>query len=169
MEKGKWKAQRTLLIVGEGYHDVAFLQHMKSIFVMRGCGLAVTIRNAKGKGASHVIDCAIRQSSNAEYDNVAALFDTDQDWSDAVAARAKLKCIHTLKSEPCLEAMLLRALSLNCKGNSNELKKRLAKQLAGDATSHESYSQCFTREALDKTKEPAVLELIALLTQKPRR
>jgi hypothetical protein len=51
-----WKAQRTLLLVGEGYHEEAFLSHVKQIYAPRGCGLAVTIKNAHGKGAMHVID-----------------------------------------------------------------------------------------------------------------
>ncbi len=33
-----WKAQRTLLIVGEGYHEEAFLGHVKQIYAPRGCG-----------------------------------------------------------------------------------------------------------------------------------
>jgi hypothetical protein len=168
MTKGIWTAQQTLLIVGEGRHDEAFLRHVKSVFVTRGCGLEVTIKNAKGKGARHVIDHTIRQSSNVDYDTVAALFDTDQDWSDQVAALAKRKRIKMLKSEPCLEAMLLRALNLNCTGNSSQLKNRLAKLLAGDAADSESYSRCFTRNVLENTKEPTVLQLISLLTLTPK-
>jgi hypothetical protein len=168
MAKGKWKAQRTLLMVGEGYHDVAFLQHMKFIFVARGCGLAVQIKNAKGRGARHVIEKAIALSNNADYDDVAALFDTDQDWSKEVAALAERNNITTLTSDSCLEAMLLRALKLDCKGNSNLLKKRLAKQLKGDAGESESYTRCFTRDVLEKTKESTLLALIELLSVKTK-
>ena len=46
-----WKAQKTLLIVGEGRHEEAFLNHVKLRYAPRGCGLAVTIKNARGKGA----------------------------------------------------------------------------------------------------------------------
>ena len=49
-----WKAQRTLLIVGEGRHEEAFLNYLKQLYVPRGCGLSVTIKNARGKGALHV-------------------------------------------------------------------------------------------------------------------
>gem|GEM_PF-2578925 len=44
------KASRTLLIVGEGRHEEAFLNHLKQLYVPRGCGLSVTIKNARGKG-----------------------------------------------------------------------------------------------------------------------
>ncbi len=168
MAKGKWKAQRTLLIVGEGAHDVAFLKHAKSVFVTRGCGLAVQIKNANGRGALHVINYAISLSNNANYDTVAALFDTDEGWSEAVATLARRNDITTLKSDSCLETMLLRALNLECKGTSSALKKRLAKQINGDAREPESYARCFTRHVLKKTKEPTLLALIELLSVKQK-
>jgi len=77
-----WKAQRTLLIVGEGRHEVAFLNHLKHLYVPRGCGLSVTIKNARGKGALHVINWTARQIANVDYDAVAALLDTDSDWNE---------------------------------------------------------------------------------------
>ena len=33
---GKWKARRTLLIVGEGHNEVAFLNHIKQLAAVRG-------------------------------------------------------------------------------------------------------------------------------------
>ncbi len=74
-----WKAQRTLLIVGEGRHEEAFLNHLKKLYVPRGCGLSVTIKNARGKGALHVVSWTARQIANADYDVVAVLLDTDVD------------------------------------------------------------------------------------------
>jgi hypothetical protein len=168
MAKGKWKAQRTLLIVGEGAHDVAFLKHAKSVFVTRGCGLAVQIKNANGRGALHVINYAISLSNNANYDAVAALFDTDEGWSEAVATLARRNDITTLKSDSCLETMLLRALKLDRTDNSTSLKKRLAKQLNGDARESTSYARCFTRDGLEKTKEPTLVALAELLSVKKK-
>ena len=55
-----WKVQRTLLIVGEGGAEEAFLKHVKHLYVPRGCGLIVTIKNARGKGAQHVINWTAR-------------------------------------------------------------------------------------------------------------
>ncbi len=47
---------QTLLLVGEGYDEVAFLTYLKSELVSRDAGLEVKIKNAKGKGAKHVIE-----------------------------------------------------------------------------------------------------------------
>jgi hypothetical protein len=43
--------RRTLLIVGEGADEQAFLSYLKQQLVPRRAGLMVTIKNAKGKGA----------------------------------------------------------------------------------------------------------------------
>lgn len=46
----KWKAKETLLIVGEGYSEAAFLNHVKQLFSERVNGRQIKIKNAKGKG-----------------------------------------------------------------------------------------------------------------------
>lgn len=101
------RAVRTVLLVGEGDAEVGFLQHLKGLWVQRGSGVAVTIKNARGKGAGHVVDFARRQSVNAAYDVAAALLDTDTDWNDKTRMLARKVRVHVLPCEPCLEAVLL--------------------------------------------------------------
>ena len=48
--------KRTLLMVGEGADEKAFLSYLKEQLVPRGAGLVVTVKNAKGKGAKGVLD-----------------------------------------------------------------------------------------------------------------
>jgi hypothetical protein len=98
------KVARTVLVVGEGDSEVCFLQHLKSLYVHRGSGVVVTIKNARGKGAQHVVDFAIRQSRNAEYDVKVALLDVDTDWNDKTRKLAKSGKVLVLPSVPCLEA-----------------------------------------------------------------
>ena len=43
---------RTVLLVGEGDAELSFMQHLKRIYVQRGSGVAVTLKNARGKGAA---------------------------------------------------------------------------------------------------------------------
>lgn len=62
------KAQKTLLIMGEGLCDESFLKHVKSIYVQRRCGLAVTVRNARGKGPCNVIETAVRANAGSGFD-----------------------------------------------------------------------------------------------------
>lgn len=157
-----WKAQRTLLIVGEGADEVAFLCHVKQLYVSRGCGLSVKIKNAQGKGAKHVIEWTSRQIANVAYDAVAALLDTDTDWSPDVAKLAKKKKIQVLTSEPCFEALMLRVLEINPNGDAHALKRQFAPFVNNDATQSQNYATHFDSACL-QTRRRHELTIDALL------
>lgn len=159
-----WKAQRTLLVVGEGRHEVAFLNHLKHLYVPRGCGLSVTIKNARGKGALHVINWTARQIANVDYDAVAALLDTDSDWNAKTQKLARTKKIQVLKSEPCFEAMMLRLLGKPAIGDAHTLKKQFAPLVNNDATQRDHYASNFGPVCLQtgKSKEPTINALLKL-------
>lgn len=159
-----WKANRTLLIVGEGYTEEAFLQHVKALYAPRGCGLAVTIKNARGKGARHVIDWTRRQIANAAYNKAAVLLDTDQDWSPTVEKLAKRYKIKVLRSEPRFEALMLRVLGKEAAGNAKEMKKQLAPFVNGDALKRKNYETHFNQKCLEaaRIRESTLDELLGL-------
>lgn len=158
-----WQTFRTLLLVGEGDTEVAFLQHVKALYAPRGSGLKVTVRNAHGKGAKHVVEWTSRQIG--EFDAKAVLLDTDQDWSDAVAKKAKTARIVVLKSEPLCEALLLRLLGQSDAGDSKTLKARLAPFVRNDALCAENYADRFDKVCLEagRIREPAIDGLLTLL------
>lgn len=158
-----WKAQRTLLLVGEGYHEKAFLNHLKQLYVPRRCGLSVAVKSAGGKGAKHVIEWTIRQIANTAYDNVAVMLDTDTDWSQALAKQAKR--IQVLPSEPCFDALMLRLLGKHPVGDSAQLKKLLAPYLDDDPTEQQSYATYFGKACLEagRKSEPSIDALLKLL------
>ena len=159
-----WQARRTLLIVGEGYHAEAFLNHVKQLYAPRGCGLVVTVKNARGKGAMHVIDWTSKQRDIAAYDRVAAMLDTDQDWSPKVEKLAKAKKILVLASAPCFDAVMLRLLGLPAVGEAKAMKRVLAEYLNNDPTDRMSYAEYFGRERLEagRGKEPTIDALLEL-------
>ncbi len=159
-----WKAQHTVLIVGEGRHEEAFLNHLKRLYVSRECGLSVTIKNARGKGAWHVINWTARQMANAAYDEAAALLYTDADWNENTSTLARAKKIQVLKSEPCFEAMMLRLLRQPTVGDAHALKKQFAAFVKNDATQREHYATCFDKESLQegKHREPTIAALLKL-------
>ena len=160
----KWKAHETLLIVGEGYDEVAFLNHLKQFPGVCGRGVEITIRNARGKGAAGVIDCAIKLKANAAYDQVAVLLDTDTDWSTAVAKLAKQKKIQVLNSDPCLEALLLRVLG-KTPGQAKDLKKQFDPYVQNDGTRREDYAEHFGLAVLQAARmnEATIDTLLKLL------
>lgn len=156
------------MIVGEGYTEEAFLQHVKALYAPRGCGLVVTIKNARGKGARHVIDWTRRQSANSAYDKVAVLLDTDQDWSPTVEGLAKRYKIKVLTSEPRFEALMLRMLGKEAAGTSKEMKKLLAPFVNGDSLKRTNYETYFNQKCLEEARfrESTVDELLDLFIVK---
>ena len=164
-----WKKQRTLLIVGEGAVDEAFLLHAKKLYVPRGAGLRVTIKNARGKGASHAVEWTIRQMANASYDCVAVLLDTDVDWTPTVEKRARLKKIRVMKSTPCVDAVLLRLIGESPAGDSHALKKRLAPFLNHAPTDPAQFASHFGDAVLrsGRRREAVITTLLELLNVPP--
>jgi len=161
------QAARTVLLVGEGDAEVVFLRHLKTLYVQRGSGVAVTIKNAQGKGAAHVVDFARRQSNNAAYDVVAALLDTDTDWNDKTRAAAREARVHPVRSEPCLEAVLLGICREPVEGRTaHQLKKDFADRF-GAAASQAVVARHFPREVVEAAKDRVeVLQgLLCLLTR----
>lgn len=160
-----WKARRTLLLVGEGYHEEAFLSHVKHLYAPRGCGLAVTIKNARGKGAKHVIEWTIRQIANTAYDDVAVMLDTDTDWSQSLSKQAKRNGILVLTSEHCFDAVMLRLQGKHLERDAASLKKLLAPYLNNAPTEQKNYATHFGKACLESSRqhEPSIDALLRLL------
>lgn len=159
------KVARTLLLVGEGDAEELLLRHLKALFVERGSGLVVTIKNARGKGAEHVVDVAMRHSRNRAYDEVLAMFDTDTDWTDRVRRVATRGRVQLLPCEPCLEALLLQAFEHKTEGlNSQQLKQKFMREFGRPA--HDQHYLRLTDAAFfeqARRKVPGLASLLALL------
>lgn len=158
---------RTVLLVGEGYAEIAFIQHLKLLYVGRGSGLVVTVKNAYGKGALHVVEVAIRQSRNAAFDVKAALLDTDTGWDDKTRNIARKFGVQIVPCIPCLEAMLLALHGEVRKAQSTEYYKRTFEIKFGKPANVASlYGVHFPKDFLDnsRVKSPALESLLALLT-----
>ena len=163
----KRQVARTVLLVGEGDAEVLFMQHFKSLYVQRGSGVVVTIKNARGKGAAHVVDFAFRQSRNAAYDVKAVLLDTDTDWNDKTRASARKAKIHVMPCDPCFEAVLLNAHQAPVDGRMTAHFKQDFAARFGAAASDASVLHYFSRQVIEEARARiAVLdELVNLLTQ----
>ena len=155
-------ARHTILLVGEGRADWAFLKHIKSLYISRGCGVSATVRNAHGKGPDHVVDYAIRQCRNAAYDRIVALLDTDLDMSATIRRRAKSKKVQIIGVTPCIEGFLLKILREHVPSMSADCKARVGDTLPARLTSPEDYKEKFPKELLDERRDD-VPELRKLL------
>jgi len=143
----------TVLFVGEGYAEVEFLKHLKSLYVPRGMPVHIKIFNAYGKGAAHVVSVANRHSLNASYDRKGALLDTDTDWTEAVKKDAIDAGITVFASSPCLEAMLLKVKKIAAHGyTSAALKKRLLQSLEYSADDPNLYARHFDQATIENAR-----------------
>lgn len=139
----------TTLLVGEGKTEVAFLSHLKFLYIQRCNGIKVTIKNARGKGPEHIVDFAVRQRNNTAYDRVAVLLDTDLVWSDAVKKRARKNRLTLLGSNPCIEGFLLEILGENVPAETTGCKQRCGNVIVGSLLKFESFQAQFTHDALE--------------------
>lgn len=157
-------ASRTVLIVGEGDAEEEFLRYLKGLYVERGSGVAVTIKNARGKGAGHVVDYARRQALNAHYDSVAALLDTDTGWTDAARKMAKQASVQVLPCDPCLEALLLFLKDEAIAGKATDQLKRAFERRFGCSASEMDWARHLDLDLVNRKADehPVLGQLIQL-------
>lgn len=143
--------RRTLLLVGEGLAEEAFLRHLRALYVERGSKV-VTVKNAKGKGGGHVLDYTLRQRKAAAFDEAAALLDTDHDWDDAKRAQARKAGITVFEATPCLEALLLAIAGQRPPGVTAACKREFAQRFGHEAHVAAVYTAHFARPALEAAR-----------------
>lgn len=157
----------TVLIVGEGDTEKAFLDYLKSLYVTRGSGVSVTVRNAHGKGPMNVVDTAIRQSRIGEYEIVAVLMDTDLPWTDEVIklAHKRKQPLCLIGTTPCTDGLLLQILSEKAPEQSSRCKEVLHARMNRKPFVKEAYAQDFPKQLLDEKSMgiPALKKLLELM------
>jgi len=158
------KAAKTLLLVGEGDCEVAFLKHLKSVYAPRNCGVSVTVHNAHGKCPEHIVNVTYRFSNNKAFDCKAALLDTDIEKKPTTIKKAQRFKIVLIDSNPCIEGLLLNMLGEHVPATTRECKARISRLIDEDLKDTVTY-QIFTKEDLEqiRTRIPEIDELIRLL------
>lgn len=155
---------KTLLLVGEGYAEKAFLAHLKSLF--SNGSFSVTIVTAGGKGPEHVINHALACKKCDGYDYVIVLLDTDLAWPRKTVATALASGLCLVGSEPCLEGFLLD-LAGRAKAETNHgCKALLHPLLSGPCTDRDSYSVVFTADMLCQSDNPKLRLIVETLQGK---
>lgn len=157
--------RRTVLLVGEGLAEQVFLGHLRALYVARG-SKSVTVKNAKGKGGAHVLDCAVRQARQADYDEVAAVLDTDTQWGERERTHARQKKVRVFEATPCLEALLLQIVQAGVPvGDAAALKRQFEQRLGAAAHEPRVYERHFSRGVLDAAAQrlPLLAALIDFL------
>lgn len=144
MAKRIRRIRKTLLAVGEGKTEVAFLNHLRVIFCSDQKGVSVKILNAYGKGPENVVETLISHCRGVDYDHRLALLDTDILWTTELKKLARAQKIELIGSTPCIEGLLLQILSQPLHSTSLACKKKL-QGLSGLAmTDRDHYAALFS-------------------------
>lgn len=153
---------QTILIVGEGARDEAFLKHLKSLYVGRESSVNVRIINAQGGSPYDIVTFAARQIQNVSYDRAVVVMDTDVPWLQKTENKAKRHKIKLIGVEPCIEGLMLSILNNNPSNSSNECKHRLEQIINGDLTDKRSYQDHFPKTLIDEKCEsiPVLKEIV---------
>lgn len=156
----------TLLIIGEGTHEKAFLLHMKSIYDGEN-NQTIKVDAASGGSPIEIIDETLRKYNHADYDKKVILLDADVTIRQQDRDKARKHKIELIVSNPiCLEGMLLELLGHNVTAYSSAIacKNRLHPLLSGLPTKPSSYAQIFPKSVLDTTTKDQIVRLKNLMS-----
>ena len=109
-----------------------------------------------------MVSYAVKQCTNAAYDRVAVLLDTDLEMSAAARKRARSKTIRLIEATPCFEGLLLKILDEHVPNTCAECKTRAINMLPTPLTTPDNYQADFPKDLLEERRH-AVPELDALL------
>lgn len=148
-KKAKRTQRKTLLVVGEGHTEVAFLNYLKQLYCRDKEGVSVTVKNAHGKGPDNIVQTAIREQRRGQYDKVAAVLDTDIPWTEALQNDARKDQIDLIGNMPCIEALFLRLLGQVVPADTSACKTKITSVLDVDLLNKHAYSEWCTIEKLE--------------------
>lgn len=155
-------ASATLLVVGEGADDKAFITHLKSLYCPRGSGHVVKVEAGDGGSAGVVINHAIRSFKGQAYDRRVLVLDEDLPPSAAESHKARQAGYEIILWSPqCLEGALLTVLGeqVNPHETSQHLKQRLHHRLNGPHTQAAAYAQLFPLALIDQTHNASLVAI----------
>ena len=160
----------TLLVMGEGEHDKAFLSHMKGVYHERRSGSKITLDFSSGGSPHDIIKDTVKKSRHVGYGQKFILMDSDVPVKQQDIKAAKNSGITILYSEPlCLEGMLLSILAQSIPHTAQKCKGVLHPQLSDNPAVARSYNLLFSKPVLDKTDHATIVTLRTLLGVKQKK
>lgn len=163
-------SRTTLLIVGEGPDDQAFIKHMNQQFRADHAGVKPTIEKQSGGSPGNIITNAARKYGHFPFDHRFLVLDSDIPISQQDHDKAKKHGYRIILWSPvCLEGALLDVLGEKVSNNEAAiaLKKRLHPLLDGHHTDSKAYQNRFPRTVLEKASNESVVAVKRALIQEP--
>jgi len=159
--------KKTVLIVGEGPTERAFLRYVKELYIRRDMDVSVNVECGAGGSPRNVVEKAIRLCGSRGYDKCFVLIDADIPLNADKKLRIRMKRkpkIEILRSTPCIEGLFLSILGVTGNNSSDQCKSTFeATYLSADKkTDKRSYVRLFPKELLDQ-KRTRIRELNNIL------
>ncbi len=161
------RTKKTILIIGEGSTEKAFLQYIKGLYITRDMDISIKIECGSGGSPRNVVEKAIRLCGSRGYDKCFVLIDADIPLRADRKLFSRMKKrpkIIVLKSTPCIEGLFLVILGYAGNNSSNQCKNIFeSKYLAPNKkTDKRSYEHLFSKDMLDE-KRILIIELNNIL------
>jgi len=154
----------SLIVVGEGPHDKAFINHLKDLYDLRNTGQRVKVESADG-GSPRDILKSVLKNMHADFDKKYVLMDSDVVVTQQDRDFARKNKIEIIQSTPCcLEGMLLDALGEQVPSGNEACKRKLHPMLAGVPSDKISYGNLFPKEFVDHSGKEQLVTLRELLS-----
>lgn len=153
--------RHTTLIVVEGDTELALINYLKAL-CGRNCGTKVTLENAHGGSGDAVLKLAIKLCK--AYDARACLYDADRAPTVKKDIRkAKQLDIQEIKSNPCIEALLLEILEEKVADSTEDCKRALQRIVGNDSlTEVATFEKYFPGDLIER-RSSEVRQLDALM------
>ena len=151
------KTKKTVLIVGEGPTEKAFLRYVKELYITRDMDISVSIVCGSGGSPRNVVEKAVRLCGSIEYDKCFVLIDADIPFNADKKLLSRMKKrprIEILKATPCIEGLLLAILGRARAMPSDDCKSTFEAQCiaSNKKTAKRSYERLFSKEILDEKR-----------------
>jgi len=106
------RQKKTVLLVGEGPCEWAFLKHLVGLFQLRESTFAARVENAHGGSPETVLLSAKKLLRQRAYDVCVIVMDTDRPWPVPLSGTINGTQMKYVAASPCLEGFLLQLLGV---------------------------------------------------------
>ncbi len=144
------RTKPTILFIGEGKTEVAFIRHLKSLYQAERSP-PVRVDTQDGHDAGRILRTALRRSETEARDAIVCLYDLDKALPTGDLNKAKRKKLVLIGSQPCIEGFMLDILDKARPHLTRDCKHKMHPLLGGKETDHNSYRR-FTREILEQRR-----------------
>lgn len=166
--RNRQASKTTLLIVGEGADDQAFIKHMSQQLRTGTTSVKPRIEKQTGGSPGNIITNAVRKYGHLPFDQRFLVVDADIPLSQQEYDKARAHGYRVILWAPvCLEGALLEVLDERVGGHDTamSLKKRLHPLLDGSHTDSAAYKHRFPRAVLEKAVNESVVTVRQVLQQ----